>query len=152
MDTHRRAQLVVDVLQHAVNSDFGRAMQVMSEIAAASDRRQMYGVCCGLADAARQTLVRLYGHPSPEGLWALAAPDPEHGPQHPAHAFSLRFITAYANGDLPTCEALHLAAASASQEDYEHSVIALIVDVANLASVALQELADDGEKPVQHPH
>jgi len=152
MDTPRRAQLVRDVLQHAVNRDVDQAMQVMGEIAAASNGRQMYGVCCAFAEAARQTLVRLYGHPSPEGLWALAAPDPAEGPQHPAHAFSLRFITAYANGDLSTCKALYLAAANASPEDYSHSVTALLGDVARLARVALQELAAGSEKPTQHPH
>ncbi|WP_330306266.1 MULTISPECIES: hypothetical protein [unclassified Streptomyces] len=152
MDTPRRAQLVMDVLQHAVNGDHDRTVQVMGEIAAASTGEQMYGVCCAFAEAARQTLVRLYGHPSPEGLWALAAPDPADGPQHPAHAFSLRFITAYANGDMPTCQALYLAAASASADDFEHSVVALVGDVAHLACVALQELAADSEKPAQHPH
>ena len=152
METPRRAQLVMDVLQHAVNRDVDQAIHVMGEIAAASNGRQMYGVCCALAEAARQTLVRLYGHPSPEGLWALAVPDPAEGPQHPAHAFSLRFITAYANGDLPTCEALYVAAANASPEDYSHSVTALLGDVAHLARVALEERTANGEAPAQHPH
>ncbi|MFF4504861.1 hypothetical protein [Streptomyces sp. NPDC001401] len=152
MDTSRRAQLVMDVLQHAINRDFDEAMQVMDEIAAASNGLEMYGVCCAFADAARQTLVRLYGHPSPEFLWALAAPDPAHGPQHPAHAFSLRFITAYANRDMPMCKALYLAAANANPEDYGHSVTALIGDVAHLARVALQELPAGGERPARHLH
>ncbi|MEU6318066.1 hypothetical protein [Streptomyces sp. NPDC047009] len=153
MDTARRAQLVMDVLQHAVDGDYDRTTQAMGEIAAATDRRQMYGVCCAIADAGRQTLIRLYGHPSPEGLWALAAPDPaDTCAQHPAHAFSLRFITAYANNNKPMCHALYLAAANASPEDFGHSLVALVGDVAHLARVALQELAADGEQPAQHPH
>ncbi|MFD5762252.1 hypothetical protein ACFWIZ_45730 [Streptomyces sp. NPDC127044] len=153
MDTPRRDQLVMNVLQNAVNHNHDRAMQVMGEIAAASTGRQMYGVCCAIAEAGRQTLVRLYGHPSPEGLWALTAPDPDNDcAQHPAHLFSLRFITAFANGDTPTCQALYLAAANASGEDYSHSLTALIGDVAHLARVALEELATEGEKSAQHPH
>jgi hypothetical protein len=153
MDTPRRDQLVMDVLQHAVNRNYQRAMQVMGEIAAASTRRQMYGVCCAIAEAGRQTLIRLYGHPSPEGLWALTASDPDNDcAQHPAHLFSLRFITSFANHDLLTCQALYLAAAKAGSEDYSHSLTALIGDVAHLARVALEELATEGEKHAQYPH
>ncbi|MFI5799094.1 hypothetical protein [Streptomyces sp. NPDC051677] len=152
MDSHRRAHLVMDVLQHAINRDVDQTTQVISEIAAASNSRQMYGVCCAFAEVADRSLVRLYGHPSPEGLWALTAPDPAEGPQHPAHAFSLRFTTAYANRDLSTCEALYVAAALASPEDYSHSVIALLGDVARLARVAGEELAADSESLNQHPH
>ncbi|MFF3378097.1 hypothetical protein ACFYXF_34740 [Streptomyces sp. NPDC002680] len=153
MDTLRRGQLAKDVLQYAVNRNYDRAMQVMDEIAAASTGRQMYGVCCIFAAVGRQSLVRLYGHPSPEGLWALAAPDPDDAcAQHPAHLFSLRFITAFANRDMPTCQALYLAAASANAEDYSHSLAALIGDVAHLARVALEELARDGETPAPHPY
>ncbi|MGW1157803.1 hypothetical protein ACWD48_06155 [Streptomyces sp. NPDC002519] len=153
MNTTRRAQLVMDVLQHAVAGDYDRTMQAMGQITQDSTGEQMYSVCCAFAEAGRQNLVRLYGHPSPEGLWALAAPDPAGGcSQHPAHAFSLRFLTAYANNDQPTCQALYLAAAGASPEDFGHSMVALVGDVAHLARVALQELAADSEKPAQHPH
>ncbi|MFF3516145.1 hypothetical protein [Streptomyces sp. NPDC002573] len=153
MDTTRRAQLVMNVLQHAVAGDYDRTMQTMGKIAEATDRRQMYGVCRAFAEAGRQTLIHLYGHPSPEGLWAMVAPDPDDGcAQHPAHTFSLRFITAYANGDMPTCQALYLAAANASPENYGHSLTALIGDVAYLVRAAAQEPAADGEQPAQHPH
>ncbi|WP_324787154.1 hypothetical protein [Streptomyces sp. H51] len=152
MDTPRRAHLVMQVLQHAIDSDHDRAMRLTGEIAAASTGSKMYGVCCAFAEAARQTLISLYGHPSPEGLWALTAPDPADGPQHPAHAFSVRFITAFANGDMPTCQALYLAMANATAEDYAHSVTALIGVAAHLARVAHEELAADAEKPAQHPH
>lgn len=153
METSRRGRLAMDVLQHAVNRNYARAMQVMDEIVTASTDRQMYGVCCAFAEAGRQILVRLYGHPSPEGLWALAAPDPDDKcAQHPAHLFSLRFITAFANRDMQTCRALYLAAANASADDYSHSLAALIGDVANLARVALEEMAGDSEVPAPHPH
>ncbi|MCT9003505.1 hypothetical protein [Streptomyces rhizosphaerihabitans] len=152
MDISRRGQLVMAVVQHTVNCNYDRAVQVLGEIAATSTRRQMYGACCALAEAGRQILVRLYGHASPEGLWALAAPDPDDDcAQHPAHLFSLRFIAAFANRDMPTCEALYLAAANASGEDYFHSLTALIGDVGHLARVALEELAADSEQPAPHP-
>ncbi|MFE2578836.1 hypothetical protein [Streptomyces sp. NPDC059378] len=145
MDALRRTQLVMDVLRHAVNYDFVQATQVMNEIAAVSNVRQMFGVCCCFADAARQMLVRLYGHPSPECLWALAGPDPADGPRRPAQVFAQQFIAVYANGDLPTCRALYLAAAQGSAHDYARSLAALIRDVAHLVRVATQEMAADAE-------
>ncbi|MET9412152.1 hypothetical protein ABZX90_41520 [Streptomyces sp. NPDC002935] len=90
--------------------------------------------------------------PSPQLLWALAAPDPAEGPQHPARNFSLRFITAYVNGDLPTCQALHQAAASAGPQGYEHFLKALIAGVSHLTRVALEEQTANGETPAQHPY
>nr|WTB35223.1 hypothetical protein OG781_42340 [Streptomyces sp. NBC_00830] len=152
MNSSLRAQLVMDAIRRAVDCDFQIASNLMGEILRNSEGRQMYGVCCGLADAARQTLVRLYGQQGPETLWALAAPDPDDEPLHPAHTFSLRFITAFANGDMETCKALYLAAADASADDYAHSVIALLGDVARLARRALLELAEGGEEPAPHPH
>ncbi|MFD3455797.1 hypothetical protein ACFWVC_26915 [Streptomyces sp. NPDC058691] len=152
METTRRAQLVMDVLRHAAAADHDEAMRLMGEIAQASDGNQMYGVCCGLAEAGRQALVRMYGHPSREGLWALTAPDPADGLRHPAHTFALRFITAFINGDLPTCQALYMTAARASAEDYAHSVTAIVGYVARLAQIALEEPAADVETAAAHPH
>ncbi|MFD7769884.1 hypothetical protein [Streptomyces sp. NPDC059787] len=152
MNTSRRAELIMDVLHHAINRDYEQAMEALGEIALASTGQDMYGVCCGIADAARQALARMYDAPASEHLWALASPDPADGPQHPAHAFSLRFIAAYLNGDMETCSALYLAAYRASNDDYSHSLIALISDAAHLARVAAQETAATPDKPTQHPH
>ncbi|WP_406515576.1 hypothetical protein OH809_24920 [Streptomyces sp. NBC_00873] len=152
MNSSLRAKLVMDAISRAIDCDFQVASNLMGEIFRNSTGQQIYGVCCGLADAARQTLVRLYGHQGPETMWALAAPDPDYEPQHPAHAFSLRFITAFANGDMETCQALYLAASKASADDYAHSVIALLGDVARLARRALLQLAEGGEEPVADPH
>ncbi|MGW1801683.1 hypothetical protein ACWCQN_38645 [Streptomyces sp. NPDC001984] len=152
MDTTRRAELVMDVVRHAITGDHDEAMRLMGEIAQASDGQQMYGVCCGLAEAGRQTLLRLYGHPSPEGLWALVAPDPADGPRHPAHTFALQFITAFANGDMPTCQALYTTAARAGAEDYAHSVTAIVGYVARLAQIEQEELAAADETPAIHSH
>lgn len=142
MDITRRVDLVMDVLQHAVNRDFDQAMRLMAEIAGASNGQQMYGVCCTIAEVGRQILVRLYGHQGPETLWALAAPDPADGPRHPAHTFSLRFITAFINRDLATCQALYLTAARASAEDYSHSLTSLVGDVTRLALHAMEERSE----------
>lgn len=152
MNSSLRAKLVMDAISRAVDCDFQVASNLMGEIFRNSTGQQIYGVCCGLADAARQTLVRLYGHQGPETMWALAPSDPDDEPQHPAHAFSLRFITAFANSDMETCQALYLAASKASADDYAHSVIALLGDVARLARRALLELAEGGEEPAAHPH
>ncbi|WP_327349633.1 hypothetical protein OG772_20335 [Streptomyces sp. NBC_01321] len=152
MNSSLRAKLVMDAISRAIDCDFQVASNLMGEIFRNSTGQQIYGVCCGLADAARQTLVRLYGHQGPETMWTLAAPDPDDEPQHPAHAFSLRFITAFANGDMETCQALYLAASKASADDYAHSVIALLGDVARLARRALLQLAEGGEEPVADPH
>lgn len=152
MNTSRRAQLLMDAITCAIDCDFQTASNLMGEILRNSDGKQMYGVCCGLADAARHTLLRLHGHQGPEMQWALAPQGPDDAPLHPAHAFSLRFITAFANDDMETCKALYLAATNATADDYAHSVIALLGDVARLARRALLELAEGGEMPAAHPH
>jgi hypothetical protein len=149
METPSRTRLVQ---LRATNGDFSQVAPARSEIAAAAGGREMYGVCCGLAEAARQALIRLYGHPSPQLLWALAAPDPADGPQCPARDLSLRFITASVSGDLPTCQALHRAAVSAGPQGYEHFLKALIAGVFHLTRVALDERTANGETPAQHPH
>ncbi|MEU3342249.1 hypothetical protein [Streptomyces sp. NPDC006668] len=152
MDTFRRSQLVMEMLRHAANGNRDETMRVLVHIAQACDGQQMYNVCCGIADAARQSLIKLYGHPSPEGLWALAAPDPDEGCQHPAHTFALRFVSSYSNGDMETCSALYLAAYRASPADYGHSVTALIGLAGYLARAAAEELAANRDQPASHPH
>ncbi|MGW0957294.1 hypothetical protein [Streptomyces sp. NPDC002545] len=152
MDTARRAELAMDVLNHALVGDANEAMQLMGEIAANSTAQEMFGVCCGFANSAQQTLVQLFGQPTQEGLWVLAAPDPDGGPAHPAHTFALRFVTAWCNGDVPMCQALYLAAVRASGKEYGHSVSALIGLTVHLARAAAEELAADSERPAQHPH
>ncbi|MEU4095524.1 hypothetical protein [Streptomyces sp. NPDC026673] len=153
MDTSRRAELVIEALRYAVDLGFSEASVRMGEIAAHSTGNQMYGVCCALAESGRQTLIRMYGHPGPELLWALIAPDPADGePGDPARTFSLQFISAFANGDLKTCEALYVAAAKGSADDYAHALIALLGDVANLARIEREEPAADQEAAPSHPH
>jgi hypothetical protein len=152
VDTTRSARLVRDVIRHAVNGNVEEATRLLYVITQVSDNKQVYGVCCGAADAARQSLVRLFGHPSPEGLWAMAAPDPAHEVRHPAHTFALRFITAYTNEDLETCRALYRAAAGAGAECYVHSVTALFGVTAHLARLALEGLPADVDLPAVHPH
>ncbi|MER6926074.1 hypothetical protein ABT314_45440, partial [Streptomyces spiralis] len=81
-----------------------------------------------------------------------AAPDPAEGPEHPAHTFAMRFVTAFANDDQDTCQALYLAAMRASAKDFAHSVTALVGITAHITRTAVEELAADSEKPSQHPH
>jgi hypothetical protein len=152
MDTPRRAQLVTDVVQYAVSGNAAAAVRLLDVIVRGSDSGQIYGMCCGAADVARQSLVRLFGHPSQEGLWAMAAPDPAHDVVHPAHTFALRFITAYTNSDLETCRALYLAALGLGAEEYMHSVSALFSVTADLARLALEGLTADSDMPATHPH
>ncbi|MGW1626309.1 hypothetical protein [Streptomyces sp. NPDC002172] len=151
MDTFRRSQLVLEMLRHAADGNPHETMRVLGDIARACDGQQMYGVCCGIADAARQSLTNLFGHPSPEGLWAMAAGDPDEGCQHPAHTFALRFVAAYVNGDKEICGALYLAAYRASPADFGHSVTALIGLAGYLARAAIEEVAANGERPAPYP-
>ncbi|MFB7329797.1 hypothetical protein [Streptomyces sp. NPDC056190] len=152
MDTTRRAELAMDVLNHAIVGDADEAMRLMGEIAANSTAQQTFGVCCGFANSAKQTLVQMFGQPTQEGLWVLAAPDPANGPVHPAHTFALRFVTAWCNDDLPMCQALYIAATLASGKEYGHSVSALIGLTVHLTRAAAEELAADSETSAQHPH
>ncbi|MGW4048846.1 hypothetical protein [Streptomyces sp. NPDC004721] len=151
MDTARRAELAMDVLHHAIGGDADEAMRLMGEIASNSTGQEMFGVCCGFANAAEQVLVQLFGQPTQEGLWVLAAPDPDGGPVDPAHTFALRFVTAWCNGDVPTCQALYIAAVRASGKEYGHSVSALIGLTVHLTRAAAEELAASREKPAPHP-
>ncbi|WP_073947594.1 hypothetical protein [Streptomyces kebangsaanensis] len=152
MDTARRAELVMNVLNRAIAGDADEGARLLVEVAANSTGQQMFNVCCGFANVAEQVLVQLFGQPTQEGLWALAAPDPAGGPTHPAHTFALRFVTAWLNGDLPTCQALYIAAIRASGKDYARSVCALVGLTAHLARAAAEDLAADREKPAPHPH
>jgi hypothetical protein len=100
----------------------------------------MFGVCCALAEAARQQLVKIHS-PEPKAFWAALPPTP-HGACYPAHLFSVRFLTAFANGDVDTCRALYGTALEASQDEYRLSIDALLMDVGRLARHALDLQAD----------
>ncbi|MFF3493764.1 hypothetical protein ACFYWS_20695 [Streptomyces sp. NPDC002795] len=152
MDHSQRAAATMQVLRHTVDRDADAAMDLMAEIFAFSDHTQMYGVCVGLAEAAHTALKNVYGQPGPETVWALAAPDPGSGPQHPAHVFSLRFLAAYANGDTAMCRALFGTTLSAAPHDFQHSVIALLGDAARLVRWSLEERAAGQDEPAPHPH
>ncbi|REE61471.1 hypothetical protein BX257_4050 [Streptomyces sp. 3212.3] len=152
MQTRERAQHVMAAITSAVQGEHERASALMAHIAQRSTGNEMYGVCCAIAEAARKSLHHLYGHQHPNALWALAAPDPDDGPEHPAHVFAKRFITAFLNEDQPTCQALYLAAAKASGEDYAHSVIALLGDAALLVRYATSQPHTDDEPSAAHPH
>jgi hypothetical protein len=135
-----RTALVLEALEHVVDGQMREAARVMGEIGDHSDVGEMFGVCCVLAEAARQQLVKIH-RPEPDAFWAAMPPTP-HGECYPAHLFAVRFVCAFANGDVDTCRALYGTALEASQDEYRLSIDALLVDVGSLARRG-QELRDD---------
>lgn len=144
MDTDTASQLIYEALAHAVAGDTEGAFDRLNSVCEQADRPRMYGVCCGLAEAGAHMLRKLYGDRAPktpeDGMFVLHELQPGAVDKDPAKAFSIRFLTAWANGDRDTTDALFTAATRASDEQYVDSVCALFADVVGICRLALDEL------------
>lgn len=144
MDTDTASQLIYDALAHGVAGDIEGAFTKLNTVCEQADRPRMYGVCCALAAAGAHMLRKLYGNQAPktpaEGMFILQELEPGAVGKDPAKAFSIRFLTAWANGDRDTTDALFAAAIRGSDEEYVDSVCALFADVVGISRLALDEL------------
>lgn len=144
MDTDTASQLVYEALAHGVAGDTEGAFDKLNSVCETADGPRMYGVCCGLAEAGAHMLRKLYGDQAPQspedGMFILQELAPGAADKDPAKAFSVRFLTAWANGDRDTTDALFTAATRASDEQYVDSVCALFADVVGICRLALNEL------------
>ena len=88
-------------------------------------------------------LRRIYGDKAPktpdDGMFILQELEPGAVGKDPAKAFSIRFLTAWANGDTDSTDALFTAATHASNEQYVDSVCALFADVIGITRLALDQ-------------
>lgn len=143
MDTDTASKLVFEALAHGVAGDTEGAFDKLNAVCEQADQPRMYGVCCGLAAAGAHMLRKIYGDQAPktpdDGMFILQELEPGAASKDPAKAFSIRFLTAWANGDQDTTDALFTAATHASDEQYVDSVCALFADVVGITRLALDE-------------
>lgn len=143
MDTDTASQLVYEALAHGVAGDTEGAFDKLNAVCTQADWPRMYGVCCGLAEAGAHMLRKIYGDQAPktaaDGMFIFQELQPGALADDPSKTFSMRFLTAWANGDRDTTHALFTAATKASDEEYVDSVCALFADVVGICRLALDE-------------
>lgn len=143
MSTEDASQLVYEAIAHGVAGDGDTAFDKLNSVCEDADQPRMYGVCCALAEAGAHMLRRIYGDKAPktpdDGMFILQELEPGAVGKDPAKAFSIRFLTAWANGDTDSTDALFTAATHASDEQYVDSVCALFADVIGITRLALDQ-------------
>ena len=143
MDTDTASQLIYEALAHGVAGDRDGAIDKLNTVCEDADGPRMYGVCCALAEAGTHMLRKLYGDQAPktpdDGMFVFQELAPGALDDDPAKAFSMRFLTAWANGDTDTTGALFSAATRASNVQYIDSVCALFADVIGICRLAVDE-------------
>lgn len=133
MDDDELAQYTMAAITAALDGDDEGIGEALDAIADTEDPYTMYAACCGFAEIARQSMVKLYG----------AAPDTDAGDMwqvipredrtlEPPELFAMRFITTYANNDPDLPPVLYRAALESSPEEFTDSVLCLLLDTARL--------------------
>jgi hypothetical protein len=143
MDTREASTLVFDAISYAVAGDAERAADTITTLGSQSDDNLMYGACCAIAEAGQLMLRQIYGDqaPKPENgdMWVFEQMKPGALDDNPPKAFAMRFLIAYCNGDTDTTLALWQAVVHASDDEYVSSVCALLVDVAGITRLAIEQ-------------
>lgn len=143
MSTEDASKLIFEALAHGVAGDGDTAINKLNSVCENADGPRMYGVCCALAEAGSHMLRKVYGDQAPktseDGMFVFQELQPGALADDPPKAFSMRFLTAWANGDTDTTNALFTAATRASNEQYIDSVCALFADVIGITRLALDE-------------
>lgn len=141
-DMSELSQMAFDALAHAVAGDTDKTAEILTAIGEGSDFHQMYGVCCGFAEAGHHMLKQLYGDHAPkpgtDDMWAIQPLIPG-ALDDPVKAFSVRFLIAHCNGDRDTTLALYDTAAQAAPEDFVASVCQLLTDIAGISRLAIEK-------------
>ncbi|MEV6046057.1 hypothetical protein [Streptomyces xanthochromogenes] len=140
MDTEEAKRLAFKALAHAVADEPLEVADVLEVLGHGCTDNQMYGVCCGFANAGKQMLERLHGVRIGTGgaMVALRELVPGAAEQDPPQAFAVRFFAAASNGDDAMTLALFNAAVAAGGEQYVDSVCALLASVAGICRLALE--------------
>jgi hypothetical protein len=146
MDSREASALVLDAIGYAVAGDAERAADTIATLGTGSDANLMYGACCALAEAGKFALQKIYGEqaarPEQGDMWVFEQLQPGALDGDPAKAFAMRFLVAYCNGDTDTTLALWVASLKASDEEHVDSVCALLVNVAGIVRLAIEQQAD----------
>ncbi|MEU0356540.1 hypothetical protein [Streptomyces cyaneofuscatus] len=141
MDQQQIGELVFEALAQSVAGNASEAATALMTIGQNADNSLMYGVCCAIASAGKRALGLIYGDRAPvpgtSDMYVLQELVPGATEDDPPKAFAMRFLTAYANGDLVTCMALFDAALHSDGDQYVDSVCALLADVAGIYRLAL---------------
>lgn len=133
------AQMAFETLAHAVAGEVHEAADKLTDIATTATINEMYGVCCGFAEAGTIMLRKLYGNPEPGTMWAIEQIKPGALDDDPVEAFSARFLVAHANGDSDTTLAMWGALLTSNPETYTDSVTTLVCDVAGICRLAIDQ-------------
>jgi hypothetical protein len=143
MSTEDASKLIFEALAHGVAGEGDTAIDKLNSVCEDADGPRMYGVCCALAEAGSHMLRKVYGDQAPktseDGMFVFQELQPGALADDPARTFAMRFLTAWANGDTDTTNALFTAATHASNEQYIDSVCALFADVIGITRLALDE-------------
>ena len=149
MNDRQLSELVMKALGSAIAKDGDGAVTAVLTMGENSTDNQMYGVCCAFAEAGVHVLKKLYGERAADitqgDMWVLGELKPGAFADDPHKAFSLRFLTSYANNDRDNTLALYQAALDSGGESYVQSVCALLATVSGLARLALSETPELAE-------
>jgi len=134
------AQLSFRALAHATAGEGDQAASLLTTIATNADTHQMYGICCGFAEAGKLMLTRIFGDqaPGPGGMWVLEQIKPG-ALDDPAEAFAARFLVAYANGDKVMTLDMYQALLESDPDTYTDSVCTLLAEVAGICRTAIKQ-------------
>jgi hypothetical protein len=146
LDRGEASKLAYDALCYMVAGDAEMAADLLTDLGTRADTSMMYGACCGLAEAGKIVLHKIYGEQAPRpgssDMWVLEQLKPGTLDCDPVKAFSARFLVAYCNGDKDTTRALYETALNAGPDDYVASVCALLGDVAGICRLAIDPKRD----------
>ena len=141
--TSDSSKFIFETMSFFFNDTATTEIYTLNSVCEEADRPRMYGVCCALAEAGSHMLRKIYGDQAPktseDGMFVFQELQPGALADDPARTFSMRFLTAWANGDTGTTDALFSAATRASSEEYVDSVCALFADVVGITRLALDE-------------
>jgi hypothetical protein len=133
MTNEQASRAAWDMLGAAVEGRGDDAARLMGELGADSDGPRMYGVCCGLAEAGRHALKKLFPTMAWSGyLYAIRELQPGGLEENPADTWAARFLVAWANHDTANTDALFSVAAAAPGDGFPDRVCALLCTVAGL--------------------
>lgn len=141
MDLAERAEAVWTMLGHAIDGDAEQAAHSLMALGQQSTTVEMYGVCCGIAEAGAAVLRQMY----PAMIWApssymtvLREMQPGGLDSDPPATWAARFLVGYANRDSDQTNALFDAAIADGPDFFADSVCALLGLFAGLGRAELR--------------
>ncbi|MFM9590778.1 hypothetical protein ACKI16_29750 [Streptomyces scabiei] len=155
MSPENAARCLQEALREAVTGDRGRAAELFAQLAEDSTADRFYGVCCAVAEAARESVDVMFGGRYPgrsEGEpWYVHHLRPaldrirSRDLREPRHLFSERFLVAHLNDDQDNAQALYRAAREIPDETHFLGCVGqLFADTAGLFAMSLRHSGEQG--------